>query len=387
MKEASVYFHIPFCKKKCGYCDFYSVTDFSRCPLLIERLIRHFRFFYDSIGKPVITSVFIGGGTPNSIPLIQLERFLSAVSEHIDCVRIEVTLESNPEYITKDFIEMINDSAVNRLSVGIQSFQPEDLQVLQRNTTAEQTMRAAELAAGYFNGAVNFDLICEIPGQTAERSLRDIELASDFGIGHISRYSLTIEENTPFYGVYSEKDDISDESVYFRGIDMLISKGYQRYEVSNFSKPGCECLHNIGYWNIDPYIGVGPSAVSTFPVKSGDGFVWKRTSYPRSVTEYLHMDMEDETLHDTFDEILTPEEFLFEHFLMGLRTAKGISKKRLFGRFPPEAHRGIRNVLGYLGRYGIESNDFFRLKPEYFDRQNIILRNLFDEIARVFDQA
>ena len=393
MKDLSLYFHIPFCKEKCDYCDFFSITDFSLIHTTLEFTLLEFEILYRSLGMPGIDTIFIGGGTPNSLPPGELQSFIRGIASIIQTsdethqLR-EWSIESNPEFITSDFLAVLNDSPITRLSIGVQSFRDETLKTLGRNTDAARTKAALELASRRFKGDLSIDLICEVPGQSSAQSLEDLRFAMDFGLSHISRYSLIIEAGTPFAERYTPRDSSIDEDCYFQGIGYLADHGFRRYEVSNFALPGKECLHNLRYWRMDPYLGCGPAAVSTLPPLPEGPDGWFRRTNPSSIFEYRRMSADLRRLQTRGEspfpqagaglESLDWRELFFEHCIMGFRTKKGIDIATLSLRCGPAAMDLIhRLVQSDPQRFFLENRRFY-LNAAYFDRQNTVLGELWD---------
>ncbi|MBN2510674.1 MAG: radical SAM family heme chaperone HemW [Spirochaetales bacterium] len=398
MNDVSLYFHIPFCTAKCDYCDFFSISDYSSCSPLIKALLAEFSRDFTRFGKPPVASVFIGGGTPNSVPLQLLVELLDGIAEITGAdTDVEWTIEANPEHITREFIHALHDSRVSRLSIGVQSFDHHMLRILNRNASLPQTIDGLDTACNFFSGDISIDLICEIPGQTVESALNDIRQAMVRGIPHISRYSLTIEDGTPFHRKYRDLYTGNDE-VYAEGISFLAEQGYVRYEVSNFSKKGYQCRHNLRYWNMDPYLGFGPSSVST----AGPGVFseqmrmakWIRREQTASLDAYIAaVAKEDDSLllHKAQEEDgwyqIEWKDLLFEHFIMGLRTYTGIQKRVISERFPSEYVKLFADTCAAAAPFLIEDGNSIRIRDEYMDSQNPVLLKILDTLDSVSGQS
>ncbi len=323
----SIYIHIPFCRKKCGYCDFFSVA--SGGPVyraVLEKTLRQVRSFVFSNSVRDIRSLFIGGGTPSSLPLPLLDWFLGSLTDILPSAGTEFTVEINPEDASEPLFEVLEKHGVDRLSMGVQSLNEETLRMLGRNASAEDTRKALKLAAGRWKGRRNFDLITSVPGQSRDNTIEDLKRVLSFNPDHISLYTLTFEENTPITGrlkkgLIKKQPEESEIRTYDAAIDLLEDEGLYRYEISNFSVPGSESVHNTAYWELRPYFGAGPSAVST--VSSPEGPL--RIENPRSIESFLSEKPEGRITV----ELIAPESFLLEHLLAGFRLVRGIRVDRI----------------------------------------------------------
>jgi oxygen-independent coproporphyrinogen-3 oxidase len=261
MKKA-LYIHIPFCKKKCFYCDFYSV----RCSKdIISSYIEVLCNQISKVNQPIST-IFIGGGTPTVLDMAHLERLLVVLRKVSKGVE-EFTIEANPESLDKERIDLFLKEGCNRISIGVQSFREDKLEKLGRIHSVEQAKRAVFLARerGFKN--ISIDLIFGVWGQSLDNWKKELKEAVKLPIKHISVYSLTPERRTPFFkaiekGHIKTIDEEVSAAMYMFALRYLPKKGFLQYEVSNFSKRGYKCKHNLSYWQNEEYIGLGPSAVS-----------------------------------------------------------------------------------------------------------------------------
>jgi oxygen-independent coproporphyrinogen-3 oxidase len=304
----------------------------------------------DALGPlPRVETVFVGGGTPSILPPDDLASLLAIFS---GMAPREWTVEANPETVSHDFLETCATAGVNRLSIGIQSLHDTHLRLLKRSATRASTLRGAALAAREWKGELNLDFIAGIPGQTPAEVLEDLRLLDDVGAGHVSLYQLTSEPGTPL-AVMVEAGSIRldapdrQEELWFTGRDELLRRGFRHYEISNFCKPGKECLHNLRYWSIDPYAGFGPGAVSTLPAAPLQGLLGEagkgarpgdivRITNPRDLESFARGRT---ALWGMEVEIVSPRDFLMETLMMGLRVDTGIecaAFERRFG-FAPQA--------------------------------------------------
>ena len=271
MKKLGIYIHVPFCLAKCKYCGFYSQGGATEAEQreYVESLLSDIEEYGRVYGEEyIVDTVFIGGGTPSILPSPYIGEILDCIR---DCFTVEedaeVSMESNPKTLTYENLLAYRKAGINRLSIGVQSLDDDCLKALGRVHTAADFRRNFIMAreAGFDN--INMDLMFAIPGHTMEVWEETLDEAIKLGPEHISFYSLQIEEGTPFYDMYRKgefdqvPDDI-DRDMYHRAIAKLKEAGYEHYEISNACKPGRECRHNLKYWSMEDYLGIGPSASS-----------------------------------------------------------------------------------------------------------------------------
>ena len=239
----------------------------------------------------------------------------------------ETTIELNPETVTEKLLGILKDNGINRISVGVQSLDDDILKTLGRNTDVKTTLTALNIIKKYWNESFSVDLINAVPGQTVNSALSDITGIHNFEPDHVSMYSLTFEPSTKLYtrlnsGKIKTLDESLDLDMQRKSIELLESYGYKRYEISNFAKEEKQSLHNINYWEMGIYVGIGPSAASTLLTDDGPA----RIEYKRSITGFLN----SQIFSDRVDiEYLKPDSFLLEHLMMGFRLLKGIDKKHI----------------------------------------------------------
>ena len=261
-----LYIHIPFCLQICPYCSFYKdIAGPGKADPLVDAVIREAALFGHGCAP---RTVFIGGGTPTALSVSQLERLFKGLQRHLDLSSVdEFTMEMNPATVTARKADLLRGCGINRVSMGVQSWDPQLLKLLGRVHDADQVRRSFSVlrAAGFDN--LNLDLIYGIPGQTLEQWEDSIRQTAELQPEHISAYCLTYEEDTEFFermarGEFRE-DAESDAGFFERGVEMLSAAGYAQYEISNYARLGRECRHNLAYWQGADYLGLGPSAWST----------------------------------------------------------------------------------------------------------------------------
>jgi oxygen-independent coproporphyrinogen-3 oxidase len=295
-------------------------------PEYVSCLIRDLKFFLPDFRDYEIKTIFFGGGTPSLLRAEQIERILSAVYSYCHtAAEIEVTLESNPGTITLEKLSGYQAAGVNRLSFGVQALQNRHLKRMGRIHTAEEAQEGFKLArkAGFQN--LNIDLIFGLPDQSLEEWEESLNQVVQWEPEHLSTYGLQIEEGTPFFtdyrqGIFSLPGEEIEALMYEKTIKRLRTRGYEQYEISNFSKPGYECRHNLIYWNNEEYLGIGLGAFSYLSKK--------RFWMTRNMAKYLKG---EEKISGW--EVLPLEKEVGETMMLGLRLKKGISNVRFFGRF------------------------------------------------------
>lgn len=330
MKTRGLYIHIPFCSKKCGYCDFTSFAgNGDQIDDYLSYLEKEFSLYRSSGSIEDIETIFIGGGTPSILSLSQLERLLSIVRENVDLSKIiEYTIESNPGSLTRDKLELMRAAGLNRLSIGLQASQDHLLRFLERIHTYDDFLESYRLArlVGFEN--INIDLMFAFQGQTLEDWKETLERVVYLDPDHISAYSLIIEEGTRFFKMYEEGsltdyDEDAYIDMYRYTIDYLAEKGYNQYEISNFAKEGKECRHNLIYWDDKEYYGIGLGASGYL-----DGS--RYTNYKYFPAYYQSLDVGMRPL--AFEETISLEEKLNEYLILGLRKIMGISRAKYLER-------------------------------------------------------
>lgn len=372
-KRLGLYVHLPFCESKCGYCDFPSFAgEEGRMPTYVEQLCAEIRAKGLELSRPKADTVFLGGGTPSLLPPELITRVLQTLRDSFDLhPEAEITCEANPGTLNRDFLAAIKAGGVNRLSLGAQSAQQEELALLCRIHDWQDVENSVNLARemGFLN--LNLDIMSGLPGQTWEKLQATLEKALRLNPTHLSCYSLIIEEDTPFYHLLEQGQllllDEETEREMVHSTDNYLSKaGYEQYEISNFAKPGYACLHNQNCWEYADYLGFGLSAASLY-----QGVRQKNTV---SLGGYLSGEAPQL-------DPLSKQEQAFEQVMLGLRLTKGLSVaefekrqgKTLFEAFPKALDKHLRGGLleQDLGR--------LRLTPLGFDLMDRVLLDLMPE--------
>ena len=333
-KELELYLHIPFCVRKCAYCDFLSApakeTVWQAYTKQLTEEIQEFELAEDYI----VTTVFVGGGTPSILPGEEIERIFEGlkkrfpywVSKETEGKEPEITIECNPGTLTQEKLLSYKRAGINRLSIGLQSANDQELKLLGRIHSYEEFLESYRLArkAGFTN--INVDLMSALPGQTLESWCETLRKICELEPEHISAYSLIIEEGTPFYEKYQEDvclrdagkepqllpSEDTERAMYQKTEEILAEYGYHRYEISNYAKEGCECRHNTGYWKRTDYVGFGLGAASLQnPLRYHNTNV---------LADYLEGDFAKKELF-----VLTKDNQIEETMFLGLRLCQGVS--------------------------------------------------------------
>lgn len=336
-----IYVHIPFCKSKCYYCDFLSdAHDETQYQAYVHALIEEIKAHGTSMNKPLtIQTLFIGGGTPSVLPPILLEKILKALTNHFNIADdAEWTIEANPGSLSKDQLEMMTKYGVNRISMGVQTFNNDLLKKIGRIHTEAEITESFTLCRdlGFHN--INLDLMFGLPTQTLDQWRETLEKTVDLGPDHISAYSLIVEDGTPFGDLYEagnldQPDEDLERAMYDLAKEYLGAKGYQHYELSNFAKAGKASRHNINNWKVYPYIGIGLGAHSYYNKR--------RYHNTYNIDEYIKHSGNLKTIQkdvQQIDQKAQMEEFMF----LGLRLTRGIKTRDFENRF----NQSIFNVYG-----------------------------------------
>ena len=322
MKKGALYIHIPFCKVKCVYCDFYSITKKEdQIPLFTECLLKEIDSYKHYSGKWEFDTIFFGGGTPSLLPAKYLEQILQKLHDTFDTSKVkEITLEANPGEAPLEHLKDIRGLGVNRLSMGFQSFNDKILKLLGRLHQSSECFRTFENArkAGFDN--INADMIFNIPGLSITNWEKDLKKLLKLNPEHISAYSLTVEPSTKLFNLVKNKELLMppekiDIEQFLLTEEIMLSHGYNHYEISNYAKENKECKHNLHYWKLSPYLSFGPSAHS-YDLE-------KRWWNVRSLEQYLNLLNEDKLPIDGNEE-LTKKDQYNEIILNGLRLKEGI---------------------------------------------------------------
>ncbi|MDR0954872.1 MAG: radical SAM family heme chaperone HemW [Rikenellaceae bacterium] len=369
---AGIYIHIPFCRTKCRYCDFYSVASPVLKEPILEALHRELALRRGEVREPVRT-LYIGGGTPTIYSPGEIQGLIDRVVALYPTELDEITVEANPDDLTDTMLAQLRQTAVNRLSIGIQSFDDAALRLFNRRHTGQQGWEAVRRAQEYGFENLSIDLIYGIPGASDEQWESDLRQALALGVPHLSAYHLTLEPRTTL-GRWAAQGKIApvSEEVSERQYEILErltgEAGYLHYEISNFARPGYRARHNSSYWDGTPYLGIGPAA------HSFDGHVrrWNTADnrdYLNELSSGGYFEKEQLSILDRFNETL----------MTRLRTAEGLRWEELERAFPAEMIQALRRSAARYLASGllVDEGGALRIPSAFFLRSDAVIADLF----------
>lgn len=379
-KKLGIYVHIPFCKSKCAYCDFYSFKPRSEDMMrrYVSAIGEHMKRYAGAVKEYHVNSVFIGGGTPTVLPPDALVSLVRQIKHLYPLTpRAEFTVEANPATVDLRTLRRLRRAGVNRISFGLQSADDGELRQLGRIHTREQfeeTYRAARKAK-FTN--INIDVMFGIPGETMESLMRTLGYVISLAPEHISLYDLRLEEGTPLYNnraAYNFPGEDAEADMYLTAVEYLASAGYAQYEISNFAKPGKQSRHNMKYWNCEEYLGFGAAAHSYFG-GTRFSFVKNAGMYVQAI-EQPDSEINITEINETVDE----SERIGEYIMLRLRLRAGIDDREFRKRFGRSffSMYGTKLAKYVTGGYAIRTDRVFALTPKGLFVSNYILSDLLD---------
>ncbi len=359
---AGIYIHIPFCKQTCSYCDFHFSTSLKSKDAFLSSLIREIELQKNYLGEDaLIETIYFGGGTPSLLSAEELDKIFKTLYDNFSIAKnAEITLEANPDDLSKSKLQELKSSPVNRLSIGIQSFFEDDLKLMNRAHTAQHAENCIKesLQAGFEN--ITVDLIYGTPELSNENWKKNLVKVFSFGIPHLSSYSLTVEQKTPLEshikkGKVKPVDEEQSAEQFLILMDEAAKNGYEHYEISNFCKPGFRSRHNSNYWKGIKYLGLGPSAHSF----DGNSRQWNISNNFRYIKAIAENKIPSEK------ETLTLEQKFNEYIMTGLRTSTGISLEK------------VRTEFGenYLSKLLVEAENYLDCSKIILKENHLILTN------------
>jgi oxygen-independent coproporphyrinogen-3 oxidase len=335
---SGLYLHIPFCQRKCIYCNFYSVAKLELANAFISALALEIKEARQWFPDTQFKSLYFGGGTPTLLSIIQLEKIKKLLDSHFSFTEnIEFTIEANPEQLTLSYLQALQNLGVNRLSIGVQSFNNKILSTLKRLHTAEQALQAISHAVEADFSNISIDLIYGIADREADTWRQELQSAFALPITHLSAYSLTVEENTILYQqLRKNKLQPIDDTVALRDYaelqQAIVKAGFRQYEVSNYCREGYHSRHNSTYWNSTPYLGLGPAAHSF----TGSMRRWNISHLERYISNLQ--------VHKNYweSEQLSLTNRYNEYIMLGLRTETGINLEYIKSNFGEKYHKMLQ---------------------------------------------
>ena len=351
---SGIYIHIPFCKSKCAYCNFFSLVSEKKINDYVNSLKREIVSRKDYLGGEKVKTIYFGGGTPSLLPTKYIDEILKNLNNNFDLVsNPEITLEANPDTIDKEQLFELKSLGVNRISVGIQSFHDDDLKYLDRKHDSRHALQIIDDLKCVGFEKLTLDLIYGIPTLTEEKWNKNLDIFFSTGISHLSAYALTVEPKT-ILGQRIEKGDLQDvnEEETVRQYEILVDRtkenGFEHYEISNFAKPGCRSQHNSIYWNDEKYLGLGPSAHSY----DGNSRQWNISNLTKYI-QLVNADTDPDTDADMGryyeKEILSKEDKFNEYVMTSLRTSWGCDIEKISAKYGSSySEHFLKNVKKYL---------------------------------------
>ena len=371
---AGIYIHIPFCKQRCIYCDFYTEVAPQFIPTYIDSLIKELQFRKDYLNNAPIDTIYFGGGTPSILNFDQFKAIFDVIYKLFTIAdHQEITFEANPDDLTLEFLTSMHALPFNRLSLGIQSFDDMDLKRINRRHTSMQAVKAVKdaQAAGFDN--ISIDLIYGLPFQTTTSWERQLDMALKLNIQHLSAYGLTYEEGTVLWkqrekGEIESVDEVEMNRMYLLLLDKVKEKGFEAYEISNSALPGFRSRHNSSYWKQEPYLGVGPSAHSYDLIS--------RQWNVSSIKEYIKAIDTNSGLFER--EILSLYDRYNDFVMVSLRTSDGLDFEYMRKEFGSElAEYCLINIKSFMDSEKVYNSDGkLRLSTKGIQISNLILIQL-----------
>lgn len=343
---SGIYLHIPFCKSKCAYCNFFSLVTEKKMDDYVSALKKEIINRKSYLGDDVVKTIYFGGGTPSLLPVKYVEEILELLHENYNIIsNPEVTLEINPDTIDKDKMLALKHLGVNRMSVGIQSFNDDDLRYLGRRHDFRHALQVLDDLSSVGFDRITLDLIYGMPTLTEEKWNHNLDIFFSTGISHLSAYALTVEPKT-ILGQKIEKEELREvsEEETIRHYNILVERtkenGFEHYEISNFAKEGCRSQHNSIYWQDVKYLGLGPSAHSY----DGNSRQWNVSN----LTKYIQLiDTDTECYYEK--EILSKEDKFNEYVMTSLRTSWGCNIEKIERDYGESyAHNFLKDIKKYL---------------------------------------
>ena len=379
--NTGLYIHIPFCVKKCNYCDFYSLgcNKSENIERYVNALCKHIENESPLYRDRVFDTVFIGGGTPSVLSVDSTKALLTCLKSYLNIAPdAEISVEVNPGTVTRELAKAYKENGINRVSIGLQSVNNNELKILGRIHTLDEFKVSYGILRDAGIDNINIDIMYALPDQKSEDFMKTLDQVAEFNPEHISAYCLKIEENTHFFKIKDSlvlPDEDEQYKMYLTMCERLYQLGYEQYEISNFSKKGFRCVHNLKYWLSKEYVAFGPSAHSYV-----DGV---RYSYKDDINEYIESiengDMPTKMLEATYE--LTNEEKMDEYVMLRLRLSDGVDTKEFESRFGASFEKRYKKLEMYVKNgYVIEKNGNYAFTPKGFFVSNYILSDILENI-------
>ncbi|WP_312833118.1 radical SAM family heme chaperone HemW [Sedimentibacter saalensis] len=379
MKKLGVYIHVPFCKKKCNYCDFYSVKWNDEWETkYTEAVIDEIKSYKEMLGhKYIVDTVYFGGGTPTIIKPSNLKSILDSISIVADIdTKAEISMEANPNTLTDENLKQYRETGINRLSIGIQSLNDEILKKIGRIHNSKEALEAIDRARKHGFDNINADAMFNIPVQTTSDIEDTLTRIIERGVKHISFYSLKLEKGTPLYSMEQKNlitmpDEDEERNMYYKGRFVMEKSNLFQYEISNFAAEGFQCRHNLKYWNQEEYIGIGPSAHSFMNSI--------RYSNPSDLNLYCKNSIEN-NFNRIIQEEMNKEELMFEYIMLRLRLTEGLDANEFKRKFNVDFNEKYKEQIKYLTDNKLIENkeSIVRLTQRGMDISNYVFEEFME---------
>lgn len=369
---SGIYIHIPFCNRRCNYCDFYLITNLNVTDKFLSSLKKEISLYASLYGNMKFNSVYFGGGTPSVLSHTKFKEIINFLHGNFDLSKdSEISMEANPEDFSEKNLSDYRGAGINRISFGVQSFIDSELKFLTRQHTSDEAVKVIKDALKYFDN-VNLDIIYSLPSQTLNEIDISLSKAIDLKVNHISAYTLTYEERTPLYkslqkNLVTKNTDSKEGDFYNFVSGKLSSHGYHHYEVSNFAKEGFQCKHNLKYWEYGNYIGFGPSSHSMV-----NGVRWNNF---RDIIKYNNM-LSENSLPVEEKTVLSSEQKKFEYLMLALRST-GVDFEKYNENFENSFSSEFRESINDLLKFGlaaITDNKFYLNEKGYSIADEILAK-------------
>lgn len=371
-----IYLHIPFCKQKCSYCNFHFSTSFSLKDDMLLAIKKEIRLRYQELENKTLKSLYFGGGTPSVLSVDDIQSLMDEIQKYFSFdENIEITLESNPDDLNKNFVKALSQTEINRLSIGTQSFFDEDLKLMNRAHNASEAESSIKRAQDSGLENISIDLIYGSPTSNLGIWKENLNKTIELQVPHVSSYALTVEPKTALEkwienGKVSSPEETEQNQEFYYMTDFLKDNGFDHYEISNFGKPGFHSKHNSAYWKYEPYLGLGPSA------HSYNGSIersWNIANNPIYIKNLNQNILPKET------EILSEKDRFNEMIMIGLRTTWGVDLGKINHNFSPEITDYLKNEIKNKLQSGILKidNNFLKIPQKHWFLADGIASDLF----------
>ncbi len=371
MNNLGIYIHIPFCIKKCNYCDFLTIigSDQPKIDEYVRYLCKEIILMNEYAQNKIVDTVYFGGGTPSLLSVNNINNIMNCINQHYNLSRdAEITIEINPETIDENWVKEISDSGINRASVGFQNSRREILNIIGRQGSNEHFIACIKWLNKYNITNISADIILGLPLMDVDKTIDDANFICELNIPHISAYSLILEKRTKLYRqvnsgeIVLPSEDL-ERDIYHKFCDYVKSKGYHRYEVSSFCKNGYESRHNKKYWDLSEYLGLGLGASGLINNN--------RTKNPVRISEYYKRLDDDNTSFDVEYE-LSKDDMMSEYSFLAIRTSRGIDKKFFKEKFDLDFDNLFNLKVHEKNGLIINDRDSVRLTEKGFDLSNLV---------------